>query len=523
MNKVIYYARVSTQEESQVNALKEQIIELDNFVNSQHEWEFVDKYVDEGKSGTTTKGRGEYKRLLTDIETDKFDIIVIKDETRLNRNVLDWYLFIDKLVQNKKKLYFYMEKKFYTPDDALITGIKAIMAQEYSRDLSKKINNAHRNRQSKGKVCTNSTIMGYNLIDGKLVINKEEAKIVKYIYDEYINGVGFRIIARNLYNMGIKSKNNTMFEPTSLRRIIANSKYKGTLTMNMVHKDFDTKKMYKLPKEQWIIHEDAVPAIVTKEIWDKANSLLEIKKINIPEGSLIGKNNGNHLLSGKIICGDCKKNYWYQKRKTCVDVWVCSKFRKYGDTESGCLNNIKLSNDVIIKILKDAIEHYLQIRDENIENAIDILNKLIEEKNIDNSVNTLQKEIEKLYSKKGKLIDSLAEELISKEEFILKKKEYDDKIEQLNQELEICTGKNTNLINKKERLLRIKESIKNNNKQNLDEQIVEHFIQKVIVHHNNSIEILFSEDFPKEKVLVTHENLKYVVDPSHKRCSIISN
>jgi site-specific DNA recombinase len=522
MEKVIYYARVSTQEESQLNALKDQITELEDFVNSQQEWELEDKYVDEGKSGTTTKGRGEYNRLISDIETDKFDIIVIKDETRLNRNVLDWYQFIDKLVQNKKKLYFYIERKFYTPDDALITGIKAIMAQEYSRDLSKKINNAHRNRQTKGKVCTNSTIMGYDLINGELVINKEEAEIVKYIYEEFINGVGFRIIARNLYNKGIKSNNNTIFQPTTLKRIVANSKYKGTLTMNMIHKDFDTKKKYKLPKDQWIIHEDTVTAIVSKDMWDKANSLIETKRMNTAKGSLVGRNSGNHTLSGKIICGDCNKSFWYQKRKKSKDVWICSKYRKYGNSELGCINDVNLSDEALNKLLTDAIERYWQSREEHIENSIRVLDKILKENN-ENSIDELQKELEKLNNKKGKLIDSLTDDIITKEEFIVKKKEYDNKIELINEEIKSSIDKNTNLLQKKERLLLIKKHIKEDNKLVLNEEIINHFVSKIIIYHNNSIDILFSEDFPVNKINATYNNSQYVVNITYKRCGIICN
>ncbi|WP_304509984.1 recombinase family protein, partial [Anaerotignum sp.] len=141
MERAVIYCRVSTEEITQMDALQGQIVEAKRAVSGKR-WALVDSYIDEGKSGTTTKRRDEYNRLVSDLSSEKFDIIVVKSQDRLMRNTKEWYIFVDQLVQSGKQLYFYLENKFYTPDDALITGIKAILAEEFSRDLSKKINNA---------------------------------------------------------------------------------------------------------------------------------------------------------------------------------------------------------------------------------------------------------------------------------------------------------------------------------------------------------------------------------------------
>ena len=138
MLKVVFYSRVSTDEEKQLNALDKQIQELTDYIHSQKDWVLVDKYIDEGISGTTSKGRYEYNRLYNDLLTDKFDIVVIKDQSRLMHNVLDWYLFLDRVLKNGKQIFMYLDNSFYTPDNAFISGIKAMMAEEYSRDLSRK-------------------------------------------------------------------------------------------------------------------------------------------------------------------------------------------------------------------------------------------------------------------------------------------------------------------------------------------------------------------------------------------------
>ena len=190
--RAVYYCRVSTDDENQATSITNQKEESINVIKENH-WELIDGYVDEGKSGTTTKKRTEYNRLFKDMETDKFDIIVIKSQDRLMRNTKEWYFFIDKLVQYNKKLYFYLERKFYSPDDALITGIKAILAEDYSRSLSKNINNAHRKRQETGSnVVITSKTWGYDKINKTVVINEKEAEMVRFIYEMAVPKQGSR-------------------------------------------------------------------------------------------------------------------------------------------------------------------------------------------------------------------------------------------------------------------------------------------------------------------------------------------
>ena len=170
--RAVYYARVSTEEEKQLNALENQILDNEECIKNKG-WILVDRYIDEGKSGTTVKRRNEYKRLCDDITKDKFDIIVIKSQERLMRNVLDWHLFVRLLIENNKKLYMYIDNTFYKPDDSLINGIKAILAEDFSIELSKKMKNAHKRRQQTAKtIMGNSRILGYDYVNGELIINE---------------------------------------------------------------------------------------------------------------------------------------------------------------------------------------------------------------------------------------------------------------------------------------------------------------------------------------------------------------
>ena len=127
------------------------------------------------------KGRDDYQRLYEDLYEDLFDIVVIKDQERLQRNTLDWYLFINRVVQTGKLLFMYMDGKFYSPDDALITGVRAIIAEEFSRNLSKKLHNYHDHRIEKARqgqeiaLQGSGNVYGWDKKDGKYYINPEQA------------------------------------------------------------------------------------------------------------------------------------------------------------------------------------------------------------------------------------------------------------------------------------------------------------------------------------------------------------
>lgn len=109
--RAVFYARVSTEEEEQLNAIEKQIEENRDVISTKG-WILVDEYIDKGITGTQTKKRNEYMRMLDDIRKNKFDIIVVKDQSRLQRNTMDWYIFLNEIVQNQKKLYLYLENTF---------------------------------------------------------------------------------------------------------------------------------------------------------------------------------------------------------------------------------------------------------------------------------------------------------------------------------------------------------------------------------------------------------------------------
>ncbi|MBU3175931.1 recombinase family protein [Clostridium estertheticum] len=498
MYKVAYYARVSTEEEGKLNAIENQIRMLEDFINSNLEWKLVGSYVDIGKSGTTTKSRLEYNNLYSDLSTDKFDIVIVKDLSRLNRNPLDYYKFIDNLVKNKKRLYLYIDNKFYESDDSLINGIKAILASEYCRDLSKKVNAGHKQKQKEGLVITNNSMWGYRQAKGskKLTIDEKEASYIRQVFNWYIEGKGFRLIYKLLENEEIRNRNGKPFAMTTLKRIIQNQKYKGILVSNKTHKDFDTKQINKNPESEWIIHENIIPPIVSEKVWDKANEILEAKKKKYrleDKETIAGYFKGKHLYSGKIFCGECGEAFWHTIHGE-KKLWMCKEYRSFGmkkeNKTHGCLN-VKVYTTELDKFVKQVIYDFVQNKDTAIKNVINVLNLSLNDNNDYKDTNKGKNEIVKLKNRKQNMIEMMADQLITKDEYIKSKKIVDEKIENLEAEIKSIDKRKIDIKTKTERLKEM-ELILNmelESPEYVTDEIIEELLDKIVVKSENEFDI----------------------------------
>ena len=501
MKTAVIYCRVSTEEEVQINALKSQIQEATAAVDKQG-WKLVDQFIDEGKSGTTTNKRNEYNRLVDEMEQNKFDIIVVKSQDRLMRNTKEWYIFVDKMVLAHKKLFFYLDNKFYTPDDALITGIRAILAEEFSRDLSKKINNAHKNRQEKGtNVVITSNTWGYDKVGKKIVINEQEAEVVRLIYNLCCEGYGSRKISKKLESKGIKSRTGRKFPEVTIRRILRNPLFKGTAVMNKKHKDFNTKQTVYTEKSAWIYHENIVPAIVSEEIWEQANKMMDKHAITEKTEGFIerqrGRNKGKHALSSKIMCGECGSVYWLRFRKNrkgeLIREWSCSEYVQRGrkttsnrsvakERIGGCDNiHIKDSDlqDVLFQIGQKlfSTEGLQQMQD----TLISIIEKAIsndEEQNAE----ALRKKQLSIMKKRELLLDKMLDGIIAEELFQAKdsnlKEEYDAVTEKITRMEQVKTERESS----QKRIAEIASEIRDINDRALIVSKLSEHINKIAIY-----------------------------------------
>lgn len=508
MERAVIYSRVSTDEEIQINALSSQIQEARQAVEK-NGWILVDEYIDEGKSGTTIKNRNEYNRLTADLERDEFDIIVCKSQDRLMRNTREWYIFVDKLIQSKKRLYFYLENKFYSTDDALITGIKAILAEEYSRDLSKKTSNAHKHRQESGSnVVLTSNTWGYDKVGKKIVVNEAEAEIIRLMYRMCCEGKGSRTISKELQNRGLRSRSNKNFSEVTIRRIIRNPLYKGTVVMNKRHIDFESKKTIAVSEKDWIVHEGLVPAIIDADLWQAANDRMdersEIMKSSDFAEKRRGVNIGKYGLSGKIVCGDCGANYWRRYRKNArneqlVD-WYCSEYinrgRKTNDTkrgksrekiksDGGC-DNIHIKEKQLLEVLYDVSKLVFgEQKDDLLNMAMKILGDVIEG-NHEEELQELKTEQESIMQKRDVLLEKNLDGLITDDLFRHKDKSFAERCGQLEEKIAELEKVAKDTEKRMNRLTLLKDEVVDiTNKDLTMKKLLQH-IEKITVYHDHA-------------------------------------
>ena len=326
--KVAGYARVSTDSDEQFTSYKAQIDYYTNYIKSRDDWEFVGVYSDEGISGLNTKKRDGFNTMIEDALAGRIDLIVTKSVSRFARNTVDSLVIIRKLKDAGVECFFEKEN-IYTFDGKgeLLLTIMSSLAQEESRSISENVTWGQRKRFADGKYSVAyKHFLGYDRgPDGKLVINKEQAELVRRIYDLFMSGKTAHAIAKELTAEGIPTpagKKN--WQTSTVNSILTNEKYKGdALLQKTITVDFLQRKMKSNEGEvpQYYVH-DSHPAIISPRLFDEVQMEIERRK-------KYGKSySGKSIFSCKIICGDCGSFYgaklWHSTDDYSRTVWQCN-------------------------------------------------------------------------------------------------------------------------------------------------------------------------------------------------------
>lgn len=507
--RVGIYNRCSTEEEAQKNALAIQAEESREIAAVKKKWIIAAQYI-ESESGTSVKNRTEYQRLLEDMEKDVFDIVMIKSIDRLMRSAKDWYLFLNKLTENNKQLYIYLDDKFYTPDDSLISGIKAILAEEFSRELSKKIKNSHGRRQEmhrrKEPAGLNITrpMFGWDKI-GKDVyqINETEAEAYRLAFDMAGSGKGFYTIANYMYSQGVRGKNGSRISNVQWRKMIYSPRAHGTMVIHTREYDFDTKKFIKLPPEEWITIENALPAIVSEEYQAEVLASIAGRKTDSGFGTYARDMSkaGRYDLSGKLICAECRAVYYrtsFRSGDRRLAEWKCSTALKNGrkaSNKAGC-DNINLMEEEILKLIETACrkqyESLFGMQQNIIEEALAAVKKAIRDDPAERELMKDRKEFHKLERRKRVLFDKLMSETINDQEFMQYNAELDSQMKKISEKINLLQKKAT-AFDYEERLAVIKEALKKGevvSQAEIKELVMK--IDKILVYPDHKIEIIFN-------------------------------
>lgn len=308
--RVAAYCRVSTEYEEQESSYDVQVEHYTTYIKGKPEWEFVAVYADDGISGTNTKKRDEFNRMIDDCKAGKIDMILTKSISRFSRNTVDCLKYTRELKALNIAVFF--EKENINTLDAkgeVLMTIMAALAQQESESLSANVRLGIQFRNQQGKVQVNhNRFLGYTKDEnGKLVIVPEQAEIVKRIYAEYMDGASFLQIKRGLEADGIlNGAGNKKWEVSNIRQILTNEKYIGdallqkTYTVSVLEKK-RVKNDGQVPK---YYVEGSHEAIIDRDVFLRVQAEID-RRANIIKGGKKRVYSSKYALSSVIICGHC--------------------------------------------------------------------------------------------------------------------------------------------------------------------------------------------------------------------------
>lgn len=444
MIPVAIYCRVSTNKEDQANSLESQQHYFSEYIDRKPEWELHDIYADEGITGTSTKKRAQFNRMINDAYAGAFEIILTKEVSRFSRNILDTIAYTRELKALGINLIF-MNDGFSTFDLDYETrlSIMASIAQEESRKTSTRVTWGQQRRMEQGVVFGRS-MLGYDLKDGKMTIDPEGAEIVRLIFHKYaVERIGTTELGKYLQKNGYRTfTGNPRWSNSHLIKILKNEKYVGDLIQRKTYTpDYLThvKKNNNGQVEKIVLRNHHEP-IIDRQLWELTQ--LELQKNN-KRSTQPGSHSKKHLFSGLIRCGECGSSF-VSRTKTNKDGtgyrrWACSKSIRNG---SSTCNETERANCTVGKMIRDddALNmvqislHFLPIDTNSIiSNVISIALDAIQagESGATDTPERMQFEIQKIRKKKTKLLDSFLDGVISKQEMQLMKHRYDEQLEDL--------------------------------------------------------------------------------------------
>jgi site-specific DNA recombinase len=359
--RVCGYARVSTDSDEQFTSYEAQIDYYTQYITANSGWEFAGVYTDEGITGTSTKNREGFKKMIKDAIEGKIDLIVTKSISRFARNTVDTLVTIRQLKEKGVECFFEKEN-IYTFDSKgeLLITIMSSLAQEESRSISENVTWGHRKSFSDGKVhVAYSTFLGFTKGEnGRLKIVEEEAKTVRFIYRLFLDGQTPSGICKYLDDNKIATPGDKKkWHQTTVNSILMNEKYKGdALLQKTFTLDFLTGKSKKNEGEvQQYYVEKSHEAIIDPREWDMVQ--LEMKR-----RKQIGQAySAQSPFTNRLVCGDCGEYYgpkvWNSNDKYRKVVWQCNhKFKNVHRCKTPALSEATIKDEFVKAYNKYAID-----------------------------------------------------------------------------------------------------------------------------------------------------------------------
>ncbi len=525
--KIGIYCRLSSDDgdNAESDSITNQRELINYFLKKESNFKIIDYYVDDGYSGTSFN-RPAFKRMVADLTNGIINTIIVKDLSRFGRN----YIEVGNYLENIFPLY---NVRFIAINDNIdsfkdpksinnvVVPFKNIMNDEYARDISNKVKSVLITKSKNGEFVGGTTPYGYKKDKNnihKLVIDKEEAKTVKLIYNKALNGDGILKICKYLndnnvlcrkeiqrrkkYNIDLDDLEEECkyhWSKTTVSNVLTNETYIGNLVYNRTGSiSYKNHKQVSKPKEEWIIVKNTHEGIVSVKDFEKVGKLIEDRKCNRKKPSQPS------IFGWKIKCADCghamcRMEDFRGKRQ-------CSNFycRNYKTQSSVCSpHKIQTANlySMVLEIIIFQVKLVL-----NLEKTLNKLKKdgmaYKYEQEYSNQVKKLNNEIDKLKRLKKATYEDWKLEKICKEDFMNYSKDYDNRIQNCNNEIKALENVYVeNIKNLKKDDYWIEHYRRNKNIKTLNKDVIDELIECIYVYENENIQIKFKYQNEYEKAM----------------------
>lgn len=510
---MVFYGRVSTEHEAQLSALQNQMQWYEDQLKYHPNWNLVERYIDEGITGTQAKKRPGFLQMIEDAKKGKFDLIVTREVCRFARNTVDTLIYTRELKNKYGIEVYFVDDNIWTMDGdgELRLSLMATLAQEESRKTSGRVRAGQKVSRENGVLYGNGNILGYDLIkqDKTYVINEEQAETVKLIYDMYLNDqMGGMKIAKELTRLGRKNASGIVkWSAEGVMRILKKSTYTGIIAYGQSYSDnyLDQKRVNIHERDSYVYQKVNIPIIIPLEEWERVQKIIESRKRTV-NGRMMGKKDKKEFWCKKLVCAcgsSFRKNKWRTNKSTnqIAYGYQCQRQVNYGSKSFREKNGLSTEGFCGVRMVADwkldmmaklVLEYIWKDRGASVIKALEIIKEnyqLDEPEEDKRNLKENMLKIEKLQKRLKNLIEMRADGDLSKEEFAEMKKSITDEITELEEENK-ASKKNIakDALNIEEKIAIIEKTVNEYidfSQPKIPEYVVNKFIYRVKVLDNN--------------------------------------
>ena len=522
---------VSDASKAESNSISNQKELIKDFLKDKQDIVIVSERVDDGYSGVNFE-RPAFQLMLEDIKQGKVDCVVVKDLSRFGRNYIESGRYIEKIFPMLGVRFIAINDNYdsltgKSQTDEIVIPFKNLINDAYCRDISIKIRSHLDVKRRKGEFIGSFTIYGYAKDEhdhNKIVIDDYAAGVVRDIYQWKISGMSQQRIADKLNDMGVLSpaeykkscgikysanlqtKKQAIWSAVAITRILTNESYTGTLIQGKVTTpNYKVKKTVIKDEEDWVVIPNAFEAIITKEQFDMVQEILKKDTRVAPDKKSV------YLFSGIAVCGDCGRQM--SRKVSTVSgkkyvYYMCSANKK-----EGVCSSHRIREDELEKAVVTYLNSYIDEL-ENIQHFLEFIDKLpyqeVNVKRLNMRIVQLEEDAQKYEKLKVSVYEDLKDELISKEEYISMKQEFEnrrraalDSIAQIKIEIETLASRNGKHHEW------IESFIANKGIEKLERNVVVELIDYIRIYEDKRIEIVFRYADNYKEIL---NQIRYIQD-----------